>query len=139
MVMSSIVSSSCAVVGTPLGPGGAEHGGQSPTQRGADGLLVIDQIQVGEHGMVQVLARLVECLADLGQREPGAAQQADPVEPPHVAGIVETMTSRAAPRRGEQPDLVVVAHRTDRQPRRTGQLTNLEAVLAVAHNRDART
>lgn len=91
------------------------------TTCGPCGDLPIQHVQVRQHRVVQIAAWVVECSADLGQGKARAAKQTDPVEPPHIAVTVEPMTRRAAPRGSEQPDLVVVAHRSDRRSRSRGQ------------------
>jgi len=92
-----------------------DHPGQAVAQGCADDGLVIKHFQVRHHGVVQIPAGLVECSAELGQREARVTQQADPVEPAHVGVVIELVTGRAAPRRGEQTDVVVEAHGPDRQ------------------------
>ena len=70
---------------------------------------------------------VLEQLADLGQREPGVvAQAADEAQPLEIIRVVEAVGSLASGSRLEQPDLLVVANRTGRQPGFRGDFLDAE-------------
>jgi hypothetical protein len=84
---------------------------------------------VGPDGGAGVPGRVVEGLADVAQRKAEAAQQADAVEPLDVVGRVEPVAAGRAPRGRQQPDLVVVVERADREARGLRHLSDLAATV----------
>src|SRR6266568_3015919 len=75
--------------------------------------------------------RFRQYLGYLTERESKLTQPDDPVQPGHVVGVIEPVTS-GKPRRGpQQPDLVVMVQRPDRQPGGLGQRADLPCPLRL--------
>ena len=80
--------------------------------------------QVGAEHLAERRALVAHDLADVREREAEVAQRPDPVEPPHVALVLEPLLPLRPPRGREQPDLLVVVQRAHRQSGRLRQLTD---------------
>jgi hypothetical protein len=62
---------------------------------------------------------------DLTEREAELAQPDDPIQPGKVVGVIEPVPSCHPGRGPQQPDLVVMVQRPDRQPGGLGQRADL--------------
>jgi hypothetical protein len=67
----------------------------------------------------------------LTEREAELAQPDNPVEPGDVLGVVEPVPSGQPPRGPEQPHLVVMVQRPDRQPGRFCQRASLPGLSGL--------
>jgi hypothetical protein len=74
-------------------------------------------VQMPPHRSRQLPPRIIQHRADLPQREPKAAQQADPVQPRDVTSRVHPVAGSRPPGRRQQADLISV----------TGQQASLSA------------
>ncbi len=74
--------------------------------------------------MAEVPAGVIERPGDLTEGQAETAERADSVEAGQVSIAVEPVPGRAATRRDEQSDLLVVVQRADGQPTGVGDVTD---------------
>src|SRR5262249_35140139 len=74
--------------------------------------------------------RFREYFGDLAEREAELAQPDDPVQPGNVVSVVEPVPPGHPDRGLQQPDLVVMVQRPDRQPGGLGQRADLPGASA---------
>ena len=98
-------------------------------------LVELGELAAHRRGDVAVA---VERRRHLRQAQPELAQRHDPVQAAHVVGAVEPVSGIGPLRRDQQPDLVVVVQRPDRQAGPLGQLADAQLVVSVLHDDDRR-
>jgi hypothetical protein len=111
--------------------------GQASTQARRCGGPAPGVVQMPLHRSRQLPLRIVQHRGDLPQREPEAAQQADPIQPGDIASRVHPVASVGPPRRRQQADVIVVVQGPDRQARGPGQGSDLPRLLGFAAARQA--